>query len=100
MLRRRALAETPRTSYVCSMSVAFEVPEETLIALKLDPASAANELRLVAAVKLFELGRLSSGGAAALAGIPRIAFLAKLGELGATALRQSEAELLEDLGCA
>jgi len=79
-------------------SVAFEVPEETLVALKLDAASAANELRLVAAVKLFELGRLSSGAAAALAGMPRVTFLAKLGELGATALKQTEAELLEDVG--
>jgi predicted HTH domain antitoxin len=79
-------------------SVAFDIPEETLVALKLDAATAANELRLVAAVKLFELGRLSSGGAAALAGIPRVAFLTKLSELGATALRQTEAELIEDLG--
>ncbi|MBI2393747.1 MAG: UPF0175 family protein [Deltaproteobacteria bacterium] len=77
-------------------SVSFEVPEETLVALKLDATSAANELRLAAAVKLFELGRLSSGAAAALAGIPRVAFLAKLGELGASALRQSEADLIED----
>lgn len=76
--------------------VSFEVPEETLVALKLDAASAANELRFAAAVKLFELGRLSSGAAAALAGLPRVAFLAKLGELGASALRQTEAELLED----
>ena len=78
-------------------SVAFEVPEETLIALKLDAASAAGELRLAAAVKLYELGRLSSGAAAALAGVPRVVFLAKLGELGASALRQTEAELVEDL---
>ncbi|MBK7399624.1 MAG: UPF0175 family protein [Myxococcales bacterium] len=78
-------------------SVALDVPEETLIALKLDAASAAGELRLAAAVKLYELGRLSSGAAAALAGVPRVVFLAKLGELGASALRQSEAELVEDL---
>jgi predicted HTH domain antitoxin len=78
-------------------SVAFEVPEETLVALKLDAASAAGELRLAAAVKLYELGRLSSGAAAALAGVPRVVFLAKLGELGASALRQTEAELIEDL---
>jgi hypothetical protein len=52
----------------------------------------------VAAVKLFELGRLSSGAAATLAGLQRVAFFAKLGDLGASALRQTEAELLEDLG--
>ncbi len=78
-------------------NVAFDVPEETLLALRLDERSASAELRLVAAVKLFELGRLSSGAAATLAGVPRVVFLAKLGELGAAALRQTEAELAEDL---
>lgn len=77
-------------------NVAFEVPDDTLVALKLDAASAAAELRLAAAVKLFELGRLSSGAAAALAGLPRVTFLARLDELGATALAQTELELTED----
>lgn len=78
-------------------NVAFDVPDETLLALKLDASSASVELRLVAAVKLFELGRLSSGAAAMLAGVPRVVFLTKLGELGASVLRQTEAELAEDL---
>jgi predicted HTH domain antitoxin len=78
-------------------NVAFDIPEETLVALRLDQQTASAELRLVAAVKLFELGRLSSGAAAKLAGVPRVVFLAKLGELGAAVLRQTEAELAEDL---
>jgi predicted HTH domain antitoxin len=78
-------------------NVAFEVSDETLLALKLDDRSVGAELRLVAAVKFFELGRLSSGAAATLAGVPRVVFLAKLGELGAAAFRQTEAELAEDL---
>ncbi len=77
--------------------MAFDIPEETLVALRLDQQTASAELRLVAAVKLFELGRLSSGAAAKLAGVPRVVFLAKLGELGAAVLRQTEAELAEDL---
>jgi hypothetical protein len=78
-------------------NVAFDVPEETLIALRLDASTAGNELRFVAAAKLFELGRLSSGAAASLAGLPRVAFLARLAELGTAVLRQTEAELAEDL---
>ena len=78
-------------------NVAFDVPDDTLVALKLDAATAPAELRLAAAVKLFELGRLSSGAAAVLAGLPRVAFLARLSEFGAAALAQGEIELAEDL---
>jgi predicted HTH domain antitoxin len=77
--------------------VAFDVPDDTLVALNLDSATAPTELRLAAAVKLFELGRLSSGAAAVLAGLPRVAFLARLGEFGAAVLAQSEGELADDL---
>jgi hypothetical protein len=41
--------------------VTIDIPDETLLALKLAPAGAAQELRLAAAVKLYELGRLSYG---------------------------------------
>lgn len=77
--------------------VTFIVPEEALVALKLEPQDAADELRLTAAIKLFELGRLSSGAAANLAGVPRTVFLSKLGEYGVSTFRQTEAELKEDL---
>jgi predicted HTH domain antitoxin len=78
-------------------NVAFDVSEETLLALKLDATSAPGELRLAAAVKLYELGRLSSAAAARLAGLSRVAFLSRLGDFGAAALAQTEAELAEDL---
>ncbi len=41
--------------------------------------SISQQLRIVAAVKLFELGKLSSGRAAQLAGISRVQFLNSLG---------------------
>jgi predicted HTH domain antitoxin len=59
-------------------TVQIEVPEETLISLKTDASRFAAELRVLAAVKLFEMGRLSSGRAAQLAGMSRVAFLLNL----------------------
>jgi predicted HTH domain antitoxin len=78
-------------------SVAIDIPEATLVALKLDAAKAAAELRMAAAMKLFELGRLSSGAAAELAGVPRVAFLAKLSEFGVDTFQHTPADLASDL---
>ena len=77
--------------------VGLTIPEEGLVALELSSEGAAGELRLVAAVKLYELGRLSSGAAASLAGIPRTLFLSKLADYGVSTFRQSESELREEL---
>jgi hypothetical protein len=43
------------------------------------------------------LGKLSSGSAANLAGIPRVVFLSKLADYGVDTFRLKEAELIEDL---
>jgi predicted HTH domain antitoxin len=59
--------------------IIINVPEKILLAEKTDESSFARELRILAAVKLYELGRLSSGRAAELAGMPRVEFLLELG---------------------
>jgi predicted HTH domain antitoxin len=78
-------------------SVPIDIPEATLVALKLDASGAAAELRMAAAMKLCELGRLSSGAAAELAGVSRVAFLTKLADFGVDAFRHTESELASDL---
>ena len=57
----------------------IDVPEKVLLAEKADESTFALELRMLAAVKLYELGRLSSGRAAELAGMSRVQFLLDLG---------------------
>jgi predicted HTH domain antitoxin len=78
-------------------SIALELPEDSALALKLPPEAFAAEVRLVAAMKLYELGRLSSGAAAHLAGVPKPVFLTRLADYGVPSFTQTEAELLEEL---
>ena len=49
------------------------------------------------AVKLYELGRLSSGAAARLAGIPRVLFLSRLADYGVDTFRLSEDDLRREV---
>jgi predicted HTH domain antitoxin len=58
--------------------VKIEIPEKVLVAEKTDAESFGKEVQLLAAVKLYELGRLSSGIAAELAGMSRVEFLLSL----------------------
>ncbi len=59
--------------------IVIHVPEKVLLAEKADEETFARELPVLAAVKLYELGRLSSGRAAELAGMSRVEFLLALG---------------------
>ena len=73
--------------------ITFEVPQHALDALDLRDEEIAPALRMAAAVKLYEMERLSSGAAAELAGVPKPVFLARLAEFDVDAIRLSEDEL-------
>jgi predicted HTH domain antitoxin len=64
---------------MATRQIVIDVPEKVLLAEKVDERTFARELRILAAVKLYELGRLSSGQSAELAGMPRVEFLLELG---------------------
>lgn len=77
--------------------VQIELPEEVLIALKETPEELAKEIRILAAVKFYQMGKLSSGRAAELAGIPRVSFLQSLSRYKVPIFELTPEELKEDL---
>ena len=67
------------------------------MALGLLPEQFREEAQILLAVKLCELGRLSTGAAAQLAGVPKPVFLMKLADYGVDIFDLSDAELRRDM---
>jgi len=78
-------------------TIQIQLPEEPLISLKETPLTFINEMKMLAAVKLFELGRLSSGRAAQLAGMSRVAFLLALSRYQVSPFSLTAAELAQEI---
>ncbi|HWB04443.1 MAG TPA: UPF0175 family protein [Verrucomicrobiales bacterium] len=75
-------------------------PESLPQGLHLSNSEFEREARMAMAVKLFDTGRLTSGQAAELAGLPRVHFLYELKHWGVTGLQGDEADLESDLTAA
>jgi hypothetical protein len=80
--------------------VAVEFPKELSGLLRMTEEQFAAEVRFLAAAKFYELGELSSGKAAAMAGLGRVAFLHKLGEYGFCAVNLDDEQIYAELRAA
>jgi predicted HTH domain antitoxin len=90
-----------QSGYVCrgqnnamSKVLEIEMPDDVLLALQEDAPHLAGELRLAAAVKWYEMGRLSQAKAAEVAGVSRAAFIAELGRYGVSPFQETAPEAL------
>jgi len=78
-------------------TVNIEVASALPSALGKRPADTAREIQLMAALKLFECGRISGGMAAEFAGVPRAEFVALCGQYGVSVFQQTAEELIADV---
>ncbi len=74
----------------------IEYPDDLLLALGVRAEQFEQEARFTLAAKLFELGRLSSGKAARIAGMDRVTFLLSLNHIGIAMLDLDEAEMEDE----
>lgn len=80
----------------------LELPDGAFSALRSSPDEFGRELRLAAAIKWYEMERISQGKAAEIAGLPRSAFIEALSRYGTSPIQVSpsdlENEVLQALG--
>ena len=72
-------------------------PEDLLLSLKQSPAEFEAQARLLLAVKLYEMHKVTTGMAARLAGISRIEFIFALNRFSISPIGVEPGELAEDL---
>ena len=78
------------------MQLVVEYPDILPDALRVSRNEFEQEARMAMAVKLFELGRLTSGQAAQLAGLARVEFIMNLHQYGVSPIQITPEELAED----
>jgi len=71
--------------------------DDLLLSMKRSSQEFETEAKLLLAVKLYEMDRVSTGTAAKLAGMGRVAFMFELARFGLSPVGQEPVELAEDL---
>ncbi len=78
------------------ITLTIKYPEDLLLSLKESKEEFEIEAKYLLALKLYELGKISSGKAAKIAGLTRIGFLMKLGAYRVSPFQVDLQEILEE----
>jgi predicted HTH domain antitoxin len=81
-----------------SVQVNIDLPEDVFSTTRSTPQHFVKEMRLAAAVKWFEIGKVSQSKAAEIAGISRYEFFEALKKFKISPFQVTEDEILEEIG--
>ena len=79
------------------MQMVLDLPETVFSALRVSPAQYLDEMRRAAAVKWYELRRISQGKAAELCGVTRAQFIQILGDYQVSVLQDDPVSLAAEV---
>ncbi|ESA33922.1 putative small protein [Leptolyngbya sp. Heron Island J] len=78
-------------------SITLNLPDTAFSALRKTPDEFAQEMRIAAAVKWYELEQVSQGKAAEIAGLTRADFIQALSRYQVSPFQYTEADLIQEL---
>jgi len=78
-------------------TLTLDLPDDAFSALRASPEEFGRELRLAAAIKWYEMERLSQGKAAEIAGVSRSAFIEALSRYGVSPVQVTLDDLEQEV---